>query len=64
MFVIPSCRIIEVVVLLFLFCSMNFSVLIEKMLRTAPDVHKIFVLIKAKNKEAVVERLKNEVWNS
>ncbi|KAG6399499.1 hypothetical protein SASPL_140980 [Salvia splendens] len=36
------------------------KVLIEKMLRTAPDVHKIFVVIKAKNKEAVEERLKNE----
>lgn len=31
------------------------------MLRTAPDVHKIFVLIKAKNREAAAERLKNEV---
>ncbi|KAG6413600.1 hypothetical protein SASPL_126314 [Salvia splendens] len=37
------------------------KVLIEKMLRTAPDVHKIFVLIKAKSKEAGAERLKNEV---
>ncbi|KAH6785013.1 hypothetical protein C2S51_037468 [Perilla frutescens var. frutescens] len=40
------------------------KVLIEKMLRTAPDVHKIFVLIKAKNKEAVAERLKNEIINA
>ena len=31
------------------------------MLRTAPDVGKIFVLIKAKNKEAATDRLKTEV---
>ncbi|KAL3623808.1 hypothetical protein CASFOL_032624 [Castilleja foliolosa] len=37
------------------------KVLIEKILRTAPDVHKIFVLIKAKNEEAALERLKNEL---
>ncbi|KAL0428643.1 UNVERIFIED_CONTAM: Fatty acyl-CoA reductase 2 [Sesamum latifolium] len=37
------------------------KVLVEKMLRTAPDVLKIFVLIKAKNKEAASERLKNEI---
>ncbi|KAK4481747.1 hypothetical protein RD792_012657 [Penstemon davidsonii] len=40
------------------------KVLIEKMLRTAPDVHKIFVLIKAKDQEAAEERLKNEVINA
>ncbi|KAL1554557.1 Fatty acyl-CoA reductase 2 [Salvia divinorum] len=40
------------------------KVLIEKMLRTAPDVHKIFVLIKAKSKEAGAERLKNEIINA
>lgn len=35
--------------------------LIEKVLRMAPDVGKIYLLIKAKNKEAAIERLKNEV---
>ncbi|KAI3446393.1 hypothetical protein Pfo_003058 [Paulownia fortunei] len=40
------------------------KVLIEKILRTAPDVLKIFVLIKAKNKEAALERLKNEIINA
>ncbi|XP_034686707.1 fatty acyl-CoA reductase 2-like [Vitis riparia] len=37
---------------------------VEKILRTAPDVGKIFVLIKAKNKEAAVDRLKTEFINS
>ncbi|KAG6397238.1 hypothetical protein SASPL_143404 [Salvia splendens] len=37
------------------------KVLIEKMLRTAPDVRKIFVVIKAKNQEAVEERLKTNL---
>ncbi|PIN12714.1 Long-chain-fatty-acyl-CoA reductase [Handroanthus impetiginosus] len=37
------------------------KVLIEKILRTAPDVHKIFVVIRAKDKATAVERLKNEV---
>lgn len=37
-------------------------VLIEKILRTAPDVNKIFILIKAKNKEVAMQRLKNEVF--
>ncbi|PIN12716.1 Long-chain-fatty-acyl-CoA reductase [Handroanthus impetiginosus] len=37
------------------------KVLIEKILRTAPDVHKIFVVIRAKDKASAVERLKNEV---
>ncbi|KAK4392389.1 Fatty acyl-CoA reductase 2 [Sesamum angolense] len=41
--------------------EMHDEVLVEKMLRTAPDVLKIFVLIKAKNKEAASERLKNEI---
>ena len=30
----------------------------------APDVGKIYLLIKAKNKEAAVHRLKNEVSSS
>ncbi|XP_050281931.1 uncharacterized protein LOC126722833 [Quercus robur] len=34
---------------------------IEKMLRTIPDVGKIFLLIKAKDKEAAIHRLKTEV---
>ncbi|CAN6991896.1 unnamed protein product [Brassica rapa subsp. trilocularis] len=37
------------------------KVLIEKVLRMAPDVGKIYLLIKAKNKEAALQRLKNEV---
>ncbi|KAJ4885758.1 Fatty acyl-CoA reductase 2 [Raphanus sativus] len=36
------------------------KVLIEKVLRMAPDVGKIYLLIKAKNKEAAIQRLKNE----
>ncbi|KAL2464809.1 Fatty acyl-CoA reductase 2 [Forsythia ovata] len=40
------------------------KVLIEKILRTAPDVRNIFVLIKAKNNEAAMERLKNEIINA
>ncbi|KAL8140601.1 hypothetical protein V2J09_006622 [Rumex salicifolius] len=39
------------------------KVLIEKILRTVPDVGKIYVLIKAKNKEAAIKRLKNEIIN-
>ncbi|CBI39167.3 unnamed protein product, partial [Vitis vinifera] len=37
---------------------------VEKILRTAPDVGKIFVLIKAKNKEAAMDRLKTEIIDS
>ncbi|KAF3675540.1 Fatty acyl-CoA reductase 2 [Capsicum annuum] len=40
------------------------KVLIEKILRTVPDVNKIFVLIKADNKEVAMHRLKNEVLNA
>ncbi|KAM3248464.1 fatty acyl-CoA reductase 2, chloroplastic [Capsicum annuum] len=40
------------------------KVLIEKILRTAPDVNKIFILIKAKNKEVAMQRLKNEILNA
>ncbi|KZV37911.1 fatty acyl-CoA reductase 2-like [Dorcoceras hygrometricum] len=40
------------------------KIIIEKILRTAPDVHSIFVLIKAKNKEAAIRRLKNEIINT
>ncbi|KAK4373040.1 hypothetical protein RND71_008424 [Anisodus tanguticus] len=40
------------------------KVLIEKILRTAPDVNKIFILIKAKNKEVAIQRLKNEILNA
>ncbi|KAA8518323.1 hypothetical protein F0562_015793 [Nyssa sinensis] len=40
------------------------KVLIEKILRTTPDVDKIFVVIKAKNKQAALERLKNEIINA
>ncbi|PIA60101.1 hypothetical protein AQUCO_00400769v1, partial [Aquilegia coerulea] len=37
------------------------KVLVEKILRTIPDVGKIYLLIKAKDKEAATERLKNEI---
>ncbi|CAH8356726.1 unnamed protein product [Eruca vesicaria subsp. sativa] len=40
------------------------TVLIEKVLRMAPDVGKIYLLIKAKSKEAAIQRLKNEVSSS
>ncbi|XP_012485655.2 fatty acyl-CoA reductase 2, chloroplastic [Gossypium raimondii] len=40
------------------------KVLIEKILRTVPDVGKIFVLVKAKSKEAAMERLKTEIINA
>ena len=40
------------------------AVLIEKILRTMPDVGKIYLLIKAKDKEAAIARLKNEVCSS
>ncbi|CAA0829923.1 Fatty acyl-CoA reductase 2 [Striga hermonthica] len=40
------------------------KVLIEKILRTAPDVQKIFVLIKPKNEETAADRLKNEIINA
>ncbi|KAJ4971515.1 hypothetical protein NE237_004614 [Protea cynaroides] len=39
------------------------KVLIEKILRTMPDVGKIFLLIKARNKEDAMNRLKNEIIN-
>ncbi|XP_028774327.1 fatty acyl-CoA reductase 2 [Neltuma alba] len=37
------------------------KVLVEKILRTVPEIGKIFVLIKAKDKEAAMERLKAEI---
>ncbi|GJV08474.1 fatty acyl-CoA reductase 2-like protein [Tanacetum coccineum] len=40
------------------------KVFIEKILRTVPDVGKIYLLIKAKNKDAAMERLKNEIINT
>ncbi|KAF3611882.1 hypothetical protein DY000_02050857 [Brassica cretica] len=40
------------------------KVLIEKVLRMAPDVGKIYLLIKAKNKEAAIARLKSEVLDT
>ncbi|XP_043693367.1 fatty acyl-CoA reductase 2, chloroplastic-like [Telopea speciosissima] len=39
------------------------KVLLEKILRTMPDVGKIYVLIKARNKEDAMNRLKNEIIN-
>ncbi|XP_031262267.1 fatty acyl-CoA reductase 2-like [Pistacia vera] len=38
--------------------------LIEKLLRAAPDVCKIYLLIKAENKEAALERIKTEIIDS
>ncbi|KAM3324966.1 fatty acyl-CoA reductase 2, chloroplastic [Capsicum chacoense] len=38
--------------------------LIEKMLRTTPKVNKIYLLIRAKDKEAAFLRLKNEIMES
>lgn len=40
------------------------KVFIEKILRTVPDVGKIYLLIKAKNMDAAMERLKNEIINT
>ncbi|KAK7278796.1 hypothetical protein RJT34_23832 [Clitoria ternatea] len=40
------------------------KVLIEKILRTETDVGKIYLLIKAKNKQAAMERLQNEIINT
>ncbi|KAL8214382.1 hypothetical protein R6Q57_003831 [Mikania cordata] len=40
------------------------KVFIEKMLRTVPDVGKIYILIKAKNKDAAMDRVKNEIINA
>ncbi|KAL8096638.1 hypothetical protein AgCh_037567 [Apium graveolens] len=40
------------------------KVLVEKILRTLPEVDKIFLLIKAKNEEAATERLMNEIVNT
>jgi len=37
------------------------SVFIEKILRTEPDVGKMYLLIKAQNKQAAMDRLQNEV---
>ncbi|XVE96178.1 hypothetical protein REPUB_Repub02eG0199400 [Reevesia pubescens] len=37
------------------------TVLVEKILRTVPDVGKIYLLIKANSKEAATERLKTEI---
>ena len=42
----------------------NGAAFIEKMLRTISDVGKIFLLIKAKDKEAAIHRLKIEVCNN
>ncbi|KAI3677016.1 hypothetical protein L1987_86634 [Smallanthus sonchifolius] len=40
------------------------KVFIEKILRTVPDVGKIYLLIKAKNMDDAMERLKNEIINT
>ncbi|KAI3738584.1 hypothetical protein L2E82_28621 [Cichorium intybus] len=40
------------------------KVFIEKILRTVPDVGKIYLLIKAKDMDSAIERLKNEIINT
>ncbi|KAL9232697.1 hypothetical protein vseg_007776 [Gypsophila vaccaria] len=40
------------------------KVLLEKLLRTEPDISKIYVLIKAKGREAALKRLQNEIINT
>ncbi|CAI0406505.1 unnamed protein product [Linum tenue] len=40
------------------------KVLIEKIIRTMPDVGKIYLLIKAKDKDAAMARLKTEILNA
>ncbi|KAK7392762.1 hypothetical protein VNO78_21209 [Psophocarpus tetragonolobus] len=40
------------------------KVFIEKILRTEPDVGKMYLLIKAHNKQAATERLQNEIINT
>ncbi|XP_019455007.1 PREDICTED: fatty acyl-CoA reductase 2-like [Lupinus angustifolius] len=40
------------------------KVLIEKILRTEPDIGKMYLLIKAENEEAAIERLQNEIINA
>ncbi|XP_017250496.1 fatty acyl-CoA reductase 2, chloroplastic [Daucus carota subsp. sativus] len=40
------------------------KVLIEKLLRTTPEVGKIYVLIRAKDQQAAAERLRNEIIDS
>ncbi|XP_021855390.2 fatty acyl-CoA reductase 2, chloroplastic-like [Spinacia oleracea] len=37
------------------------SVFVEKLLREVPDVQKIFLLVRAKNEEAAMQRLKTEI---
>ena len=55
--------IIQTIVLLVIWIFYFYgAVLIEKILRTVPDVGRIFVMIKGKDKDAVQSRLKNEVW--
>ena len=38
------------------------SVLMEKILRTNPDIGKIYVVVKAKDTEAAFKRLQHEVY--
>ncbi|PIA59374.1 hypothetical protein AQUCO_00400330v1 [Aquilegia coerulea] len=40
------------------------KVLIEKILRTVPDVGKIYLLIKAKDEESAMQRIKTEIINT
>ncbi|KAF5474008.1 hypothetical protein F2P56_005950 [Juglans regia] len=40
------------------------KVFIEKILRTEPDVGRMFLLIKAENKEAAMDRLRSEIINT
>ena len=41
--------------------GLPFAVVIEKILRTQPQVGKLFLLIKAKDSEAALQRIKDEV---
>ncbi|EPS58114.1 hypothetical protein M569_16703, partial [Genlisea aurea] len=40
------------------------KVLIEKILRASPEVYKIYILIKAPNRETAANRLQNEIINT
>ncbi|GAV66464.1 Sterile domain-containing protein/NAD_binding_4 domain-containing protein, partial [Cephalotus follicularis] len=41
-----------------------FAVIVEKILRSVPNVRKIYLLIKAKDEETAMERLRNEIIES
>lgn len=49
------------IVWLFAFCYSLGAVLIEKILKTDPDVGKIYVMVKAKDNDTAQKRLQTEV---